>query len=75
MEKIMENDTQTGCYRGTWGFPEIKGTFWGDPCSKDSSILGSILGSPYVGKLPHRISVIISVIIFGSETLDANCGP
>ena len=28
------------------------GIFLGDPHSKDDSILGSILGSPYLGKLP-----------------------
>ena len=28
------------------------GTFFGDPHNKDYSILGSILGSPYFGKLP-----------------------
>ena len=28
------------------------GTFFGGPHNKDYSILGSILGSPYFGKLP-----------------------
>ena len=37
-----------------WGFPKIRGTFfWGGPHNKDYSILGSILGSPYFGKLPN----------------------
>ena len=35
-----------------WEFPEIRGTFWGGPSHKDYGILGSILGSPYFGKLP-----------------------
>ena len=30
------------------------GHLLGGPCSKDDSILGSILGSPYFGKLPIR---------------------
>ena len=30
----------------------IRGTILGDPHNKDSSILESILGSPYFGKLP-----------------------
>ena len=30
-----------------WGYP------FGGPYNKDSNILGSILGSPYVGKLPY----------------------
>ena len=37
-----------------WGFPKIKGTFWG-PNNKDYSILGSILGSPNFGKLPYHV--------------------
>ena len=31
------------------GFPKIRGTFLGVPIHKDYSILGSILGSPYLG--------------------------
>ena len=35
-----------------WGFPKIMGTlFWG-PHNKGCSILGSIMGSPYFGKVP-----------------------
>ena len=36
------------------GFPKIRCTFWG-PHKKDYSILGSILGSPYFGKLPYLV--------------------
>ena len=36
----------------TWGFPKIRGALLGVPI-KGLSILGSILGSPYCGKLPH----------------------
>ena len=36
-----------------WGFPEIRGTLFGGPYSKDYSMLGYILGSPYFGKLPY----------------------
>ena len=33
----------------------MRGIFWGGgPYQKDYSILGSILGSPYFGKLPYR---------------------
>ena len=35
-----------------WGFPKNKGTILGGPLDKDYSILGSMLGSPYLGKLP-----------------------
>ena len=33
--------------------PKIRGTLFGGPNNKDYSILGSILGSPYFGKLPY----------------------
>ena len=35
------------------GFPKIRGTLFGGPNNKDHSILGSILGYPYFGKLPY----------------------
>ena len=35
-----------------WRFPKIRGTFLGGPFNKGYRILGSILGSPYFGKLP-----------------------
>ena len=35
------------------GFPKLGVPFWG-PNNKDYSILGSILRSPYFGKLPSR---------------------
>ena len=41
---------------GVWqfeGFPKLGVPFRG-PKNKDYSILGSILGSPYFGKLPFR---------------------
>ena len=42
-----------------WGFPKIRGTlFWGLN-NKDYSISGSILGSPYFGKLPYDVLVLI----------------
>ena len=43
-----------GLYRGLdgLGFPKIRGTLFEGPNNKDYSILGSILGSPYFGKLP-----------------------
>ena len=41
------------------GFPKIrvKGTFLGGPYKKDYSILGSIFGSPYLGKLPVGLAI------------------
>ena len=36
-----------------WGFTKIRGTFLGGHNNKGYSILGSILGSPYFGKLPY----------------------
>ena len=37
------------------GFPKIRGTIFGGPHNKDYSMLGSILGSPYFGKLPNEV--------------------
>ena len=39
-----------------WGFPKIRGTLFGGPHNKDYSILGSIWGFPYLGKLPFYVS-------------------
>ena len=39
------------------GFPKLGGTLFGGPHNKDYSILGSILGSPYFGKLPNHAEV------------------
>ena len=36
-----------------WEFPQIRGTFLGIPIIRIIGILGSILGSPYFGKLPY----------------------
>ena len=42
-------------WNAKWGLPKILGTFFGGPHNKDYSILGSILGSPYFGKLPSSL--------------------
>ena len=44
-----------------WGFPKIRGYFFGGPHNKCYSILGSILGSPYLGKLPHNPIIVVSM--------------
>ena len=44
-------------YRDIWGFPKIRGLPFGGPNNKDCSIWGSILGSPYFGKLPFGFEV------------------
>ena len=36
-----------------WGFPKIRGTLLGGLYNKDYSMLGSLLGSLYFGKLPN----------------------
>ena len=35
-----------------WGFPKIRGTFWG-PHKKDYNFLGVYIGVPYFDKLPY----------------------
>ena len=37
------------------GVSQNKGYHFGAPYNKDSSILGSILGSPHLGKLPYGL--------------------
>ena len=51
-------------YHGAYvGFPKIRGTILGVPVRRTiDSILGSILGFPYFGKLPHRHTVLIRAI-------------
>ena len=44
------------------GFPKLGVPFLGTPHNKDYSILGSILGSPYIGKLPF-VSLVLFVLI------------
>ena len=39
------------------GFPKARGTLFGCPHNKAYSILVSLLGSPYFGKLPHTGSL------------------
>ena len=50
----MKGWTENGNYCTIWGFPNIRGTFFGGPHNKDYSIWGSTLGSPYFGKQPFR---------------------
>ena len=38
------------------GFPITRGTFFGGPSNKDCGILGSIVGCPYLGKVPYGSS-------------------
>ena len=37
------------------GVSQIYGYHFGGPINKDYSILGSIMGSPYFGKLPYKL--------------------
>ena len=40
-----------------WGFPKIGGAFLGVPIIRTIVFWGSILGSPYFGKLPFKVPV------------------
>ena len=50
----FKGDIAQGLGFRVWGlgFPKIRATFFGGPHIRDYSVLGSILGSPYFGKLP-----------------------
>ena len=44
-----------------WGFPKIRGTLLGVPIIRIIVSWGSILGSPYFGKLPFRLEPVVFV--------------
>ena len=50
------------------GFPKLGVPFLGGPYNKDCNVLGSILGSPYNGKLPLW-SLCGSLVEYGTEDL------
>ena len=50
--------------RSIWGVLKIQGYHFGGLHKKDCSILGSILGFPYFGKLPYR-NYITGFRVFG----------
>ena len=54
MEKKMENEMEAGIIQGIIGIraSQNQGYHFRGPNNKDYRILGSILGSPYFGKLP-----------------------
>ena len=43
-----------GGFQKKWSFPKIRGNFLGGTNNSDDSILGSIFGFPYSGKLPNE---------------------
>ena len=62
-------------------FPKIRGSFWGPPILRmivTDSIFGSMLGSPYLGKLPfkagnlHSYPLRNNVDFHCSKTLNPN---
>ena len=49
-----------------WGFLKL-GYLFGDPHNEDHSMLGSILGSPYFGKLSCMgFGFCVTVLLFGA---------
>ena len=51
----------------TGEFPKMRSTSLGAPNNMDYSILGSILGLPYLGKLPLSGSMLLSLVRFSGE--------
>ena len=49
-----------------WGFPKL-GVLLGGPHNKEYSILGSILGFPYSGKLPNTEDRTCRASVSGSN--------
>ena len=65
--------------KGVWGFvgfrvPQIRGYHFGGPYYQDSSILGSILRSPYVNKLPHVLLNKVTLVTPGPQSYDSSRG-
>ena len=50
---LIKGDTRSLDYSSFGAFPKLEVPFWRVPYNKDYSIFGSILGSPYLGKLPY----------------------
>ena len=60
---MAENEMKTGACMKYGVFPKL-GVPFGGPHNKDYGILGSILGSPYFGKLPYMfIYIYVRVIL------------
>ena len=47
-------DSSRDSNRDIWGFIKIRGTILGGFINKGYNMLGSILGTPHVGKVPYR---------------------
>ena len=60
---MAENEMKTGACMIYGVFPKL-GVPFGGPHNKDYGILGSILGSPYFGKLPY-ICIYIYIYMYG----------
>ena len=54
MRDLVDEHLRAGVLIILYGaFPKLGAPFWGDPYNKDYSILESILGPPYFGKLSY----------------------
>ena len=56
-----------------WGFPKIRGTILGVPIIRTIIFWGSMLGSPYFGKLPYTLAgpkMLNSLCSTDPQTLD-----
>ena len=71
MEKKMENEMETGFIWEIIGIrvSQKQGYLFGDPHNKDHSILGSILGSPYLGKVPYHENMWGTILQANSHLL------
>ena len=57
------------------GFPKISGTFLGGPNSKGYSLLGLMLRSSYLGKIPYRANRAYRTYVLQSRLLFSKEGP
>ena len=62
-------------YGEIWVVPKIRGPLFRGPHNKDYSILGSILGSPYFGKLPYEVGLQPNIKFHPSISKDRTLMP
>ena len=56
-------------FGGSWGVSQHSGYYFWEPYNQDCNIVGSILGSPHLGKIPCKFYKGTQVVQADSEPL------
>ena len=59
-------------WKNAWGFRKFGGTILRGPHSKDYSIWGSMLGSPYLGKVPFCFKLSQATRVWASSSISSS---